>query len=108
MKRSTLLIGKVSIQKDILGGKLGSAISLMGGQEETRQESDLVKNRSEYERRKIGSGKRKRPLLTSTEWVRIQIHKGPDGRGGSQWIVETVGSFGPIGFSSSAAGAYKR
>ena len=75
VKLSTLFIEKVAIQKDILEGKLGSIDIPNEDREEIRQELDLVENRWQSARRKNGIGKIERPLLTSTEWVRIQIRE---------------------------------
>ena len=72
---STLFVGKVDIRMDILEGRLGIIGIPNGDRVEIRQELDLLKNRSGYGRRKSGIIASKRPLLTSTEWVWVQIRE---------------------------------
>ena len=75
LKPPTLLNDTVAIQKDILQGKFRSIDTPNEDREEIQQELDLASNRWGSGRSNIGVGERKRPLLTSTEWVRIQIRE---------------------------------
>ena len=73
IKHAAFVVDKVSIKRDILEGKVGSVGIPNEDRDSIQQELDFAKNRWGSERSKRGISKRKRPLLTSTEWVRIQI-----------------------------------
>ena len=71
----TLAIDKVAIQKDILEGELVSIDITDGDRGEVQHELDLIRNRWGSGRNKGGIDPRKRPLITSTEWIRIQARE---------------------------------
>ena len=75
VKLPTLFIDRVAIRGDIIERKLGIVDISNGDREEVQKELDMIKNRWGSGRSKNGIGKSKRPLLTATEWARVQIRK---------------------------------
>ena len=100
---TALFVDKVSTQQDISRAQVTSSEIAEEERREIQQELDLIDKRWESGRNQKVVGRAKRPLLTSEEWVDIQVEMGL-GRNERQEMDRTQKwkRFGIYGYSGDA------